>query len=201
MDQVTAATAALGMADTPPMHCGNDDLYALDLSELSIPTSLQSGEVRCRLSSPEDLELLTAWRIAYCIEVLGDAHDSTLEREAEDLILKLHDQRNLWLLEQDGRRVAKTAFNARIPDCVQVGGVWTPPEERGRGFARAVVAGSLRDAREAGARRAILFTDNPAARKAYESIGFRKIGRYGFVLYSQPIPVRLNVAETAATRS
>lgn len=201
MDQVTAATASLGMADTPPMHCGNDDLYALDLTDLNVPSSLQNGMVRCRLSSPEDLDLLIAWRIAYCVEVLGDSHDATLEREAEELIQKLHDQRNLWVLERDGHRVAKSAFNARLPDCVQVGGVWTPPEERGRGFARAVVAGSLLDARDEGARRAILFTDNPAARKAYESIGFRKIGRYGFVLYSQPIPIRMDTADTASTRS
>ena len=77
-----------------------------------------------------------------------------------------------------------TAFNATLPDCVQVGGVFTPPELRGRGHGRAVVAASLEIARSEGVTRSILFTDeaNAPARRAYEAIGFREIGRYGIVL-------------------
>jgi uncharacterized protein len=76
-------------------------------------------------------------------------------------------------------------FNARLPDVVQVGGVYTPPEHRRRGAARAVVAGMLRGARdEEGVGRAILFTgdDNVAAQTAYRAIGFTAVGEYGLVL-------------------
>ena len=64
-----------------------------------------------------------------------------------------------------------------------MGGVWTPPERRGRGYARAVVAASLLDARAEGVERAVLFTENPVARRAYEALGFRRVGEYGLVIF------------------
>jgi predicted GNAT family acetyltransferase len=71
-----------------------------------------------------------------------------------------------------------------LPDVVQIGGVYTPPALRSRGYARAVVAGSLAAAAAMGVGRSILFTgrDNVAARRAYESIGYRRIGDYGLVV-------------------
>jgi predicted GNAT family acetyltransferase len=88
-----------------------------------------------------------------------------------------------WLLEQDGWPVASTGFNARLPDVVQIGGVYTPPALRGRGYARAAVAGSLLAVRETGVRRAVLFTgtDNEPARRTYLALGFRVVGDFGFV--------------------
>jgi uncharacterized protein len=80
--------------------------------------------------------------------------------------------------------VAYSGSNAMLPDVVQIGGVWTPPERRGRGYARCVVAGSLVAARKQGVARAVLFADpaNAAARAAYLSIGFVIVGDYGLVL-------------------
>ena len=77
-------------------------------------------------------------------------------------------------------------MNARLPDVVQVGGVWTPRDLRGRGYARCVVAGSLLAVRREGVGRAVLFTDeeNRPARAAYEALGFRVVGDYGLVIFS-----------------
>jgi len=63
--------------------------------------------------------------------------------------------------------------------------VWTPPEWRRRGYGRAAVAGALLLAREEGAARSVLFTDeeNVAARTAYLSLGYQLIGDYGLVLF------------------
>lgn len=194
VDQVKEAIAALHLEGIEPMHFGNDDLYGLDLLEMSLPSKLQSGDVVCRGARTGDLSRLTEWRVAYCAEVLGDQIDDQLREEARELILKLHEQGDLWVLEDQGHLVAMTAFNAKVPDCVQVGGVWTPPEQRGRGFARSVVAGSLVQARDRGVRRGILFTDNPAASRAYESIGFRKIGTFGFVLFHDPVMVGASIS-------
>ena len=84
-----------------------------------------------------------------------------------------------------------TAFSAVLPDMVQVGGVFTPVERRGRGYGRAVVAGSLLDARADGVVEAILFTEaeNHPAQRAYEALGFERIGDYGMVMLD---PVRAN---------
>jgi len=88
-----------------------------------------------------------------------------------------------WVLEVEGALVAYTGFNARLPDMVQVGGVYTPPELRGRGYARCVVAGALQSALSTGASRAVLFTpeSNLPARCAYESVGFEVVGDYGLI--------------------
>jgi predicted GNAT family acetyltransferase len=83
----------------------------------------------------------------------------------------------------DDTPVSVCTHNARVSETVQIGGAWTPPELRGRGYARRVVAGSLREAEWEGVTRAILFTDNVAARCAYKALGFRRIGEYGMVVF------------------
>lgn len=89
-----------------------------------------------------------------------------------------------WLLEDDGRPVAVTSFNAALAEVVQVGGVWTPPDRRGRGYGRAVVAASLLDARAEGVGRTVLFTGeaNEPAIRAYLALGFQRVGDYRVVL-------------------
>jgi predicted GNAT family acetyltransferase len=69
-----------------------------------------------------------------------------------------------------------------LPDIVQLGGIYTPPELRGRGYAKAAVDASLLAAIERGATRAVLFTNNPSAARSYEAVGFRRLGDYGLVL-------------------
>jgi uncharacterized protein len=88
-----------------------------------------------------------------------------------------------FLLEAEGCPVSLCTHAARAAGAVQVGGVWTPPELRGRGHARAVVAGALLAARSAGARRGVLFPGdhNVPALRAYRALGFRPVGDYGVV--------------------
>ena len=81
-----------------------------------------------------------------------------------------------------------SAFNAALPDMVQIGGVYTPPALRGHGYGRAVVAGSLLEARADGVERSILFTaaGNAPAQRAYRALGYRVVGRYGVVVFAEP---------------
>ena len=83
----------------------------------------------------------------------------------------------------DGEPVALTGFNARLPDIVQVGGVYMPPEARGRGLARRAVALHLTQARAAGAGRATLFASGAAAVACYAALGFERIGSFTLVLF------------------
>jgi predicted GNAT family acetyltransferase len=106
-----------------------------------------------------------------------------LRPEAASEVRLLHAQRLDWLLVDGGRPVAFSAFNARLPDIVQVGGVWVPVELRGRGYGRAVVAGSLLDARARGASRAVLFAEREDAKRAYRGLGFSVLGEYGLLLF------------------
>jgi predicted GNAT family acetyltransferase len=89
-----------------------------------------------------------------------------------------------WVLEDSGHPVSTSGFNTTTAEVVQIGGVYTPPELRSRGYGRAVVAASLLDARAEGAERSILFTgvDNIPAQRSYESLGYRHIGDYRLLL-------------------
>jgi RimJ/RimL family protein N-acetyltransferase len=181
--QVVAARAALGLSGRPAALEAPEGLFAIDLQDLCVPEALASGRVRCRTPRSDELGLLARWRAAYRQEVLSEPAGRASEASAREDVEALEASGSHWVLEESGAPVAYTAFNARLAEIVQVGGVWTPPEGRGRGYARCAVAGSLLAARGQGAGRAVLFTENPAAIRAYVAIGFRRVGDYGLVIF------------------
>jgi len=181
-EQVEAARAALHAEDRAASKASRETLYALSLAALAVPEPLATGRWTCRHGHPEEEDLLTEWRAAYAREALGAADGAALREESRAEIVLLRRERADFVLEHDGLPVAFAAYNARLPDIVQIGGVWTPPARRGRGYGRGVTAGALVAARDAGAARAVLFTDHPVASRAYEALGFRRVGEYGLVL-------------------
>ena len=154
-----------------------ESLYSLELADLIVPAAL--GE--CRRPIATELTRLAEWRRAYHLESLGASDADDVADKAAREIDQLFALSRLWVLDVGGVLVAMTGFNAQIPGVAQVGGVFTPRELRGRGYARRVVAGSLLDSRGE-IDRAILFTPNPSAARAYEAIGFRRIGDYALVM-------------------
>ena len=190
MSQVVGARMALGFSNAPTVLESREDLFSLKLSQLALPEALRIGRFQCRHSRKEDMDLLIQWRVAYNIDAIHEKETPDLWRSSRQGIERIHSEGSLWVLLDGDRLVSMTAFNARLPDCVQVGGVWTPPELRGLGYARCAVAGSLLEAREKGADRAILFTEDAAACRTYLALGFRIIGDYGLVLFDSPHEVR-----------
>ena len=164
-----------------------EDLFRLDLAELRIPPALSSGELRGRRINAADLDLQAEWRAAYLVEALGEMDTTEMRAQARRAIEGSLESGRTWVLEHYGEPVASSSFNAAVAEAVQVGGVWTPPVLRSRGYARAVVAASLLEARAAGARIAILFTgkDNIPAQKAYLALGFEITGDYRMLLLRQ----------------
>jgi len=187
-DQVVIARRALGLAEAPTAKDSRDELYVLELAHLGVPPGLASGELRCRHPQPGELELLVAWRVGFAVEALGAVDGPELRRASRADVLLQHERETDWVLLARAEPVSYSVFNAVLPEIVQIGGVWTPPERRGRGYARSVVAGSLLAARKQGVRRAVLFADpaNAAARAAYLALGFRIVGDYGLVLLTPP---------------
>ncbi len=183
-DQVVAAREALGLGAAPTAKDSRDELYVLDLARLVVPPALASGELRCRHPTETELERLVDWRVRFAVEALGATEGPDLHQASTDDVRLQHERGTDWLLLAGAAPVSYAVFNAMLPDIVQIGGVWTPPELRGRSYARSVVAGSLLAARKQGVARAVLFADpaNEAARRAYVFLGFRIVGDYGLVL-------------------
>jgi GNAT superfamily N-acetyltransferase len=182
---VVRATTALGLDDAPAVHGDPEVLFALETHALRVPPALASGDVVCRRPRDDEIDpVLVDWRVAYSVETLGAALDGTLRDRVRGELLRLQALGRHWVLEHRGTLVSYTGFNAWTHGVAQVGGVWTPPELRGRGYARAGVAGSLLAARKKGTTRSVLFTDraNVAAQRAYMSLGYVEAGEYGLLL-------------------
>ncbi len=188
-DQVGMIKDTLGIGKSNVQLDETEKLYSLELDALMVPPDLTSCKVTGRRIEPRDLDLVTRWRVAYGIEALGEDDSLQLyERSRRSVERTLKEQRT-WVLEMKGEPVACSSFNTAIKEAVQVGGVWTPPKLRSRGYGRAAVAASLLDARAEGVSKAILFTGegNIPAQKAYEALGFRHIGAYRILLLKSPL--------------
>jgi ribosomal protein S18 acetylase RimI-like enzyme len=183
-EQVAAARTALELDARPAPKFGREELFALGLPDLVVPAPLADGRWTSRPPRHDELDLVTGWRVDFMVEALHRAAGAGLRDEAAAEVRMLHERKLDWLLLDAGRPVAFSAFNAALPDIVQVGGVWTPPELRGRSYGRAVVAGSLLDARARGVTRAVLFAEREDAKRAYRGLGFSIVGEYGLLLFS-----------------
>ena len=183
LSQAEEARTALRLNAQNASYHREEWLYGLNLRDLGVPIALSAGGVPCRAPLPSERDTLRAWRLAYDIESLG-ATDTEETRQSSNRVL---DQQiadgNAWVALEDGVPVSLSALNAKLPDIVQLGGIYTPPALRGRGFARVACAAALLAARARGAERAVLFTSNPAAARAYEALGFRRTGSYAVLLF------------------
>ncbi|MYM57283.1 GNAT family N-acetyltransferase [Thalassovita mangrovi] len=178
--QVLAALAALGLSEGAFNLNHAEPLYRLDLA------ALRAVDVDIRRPVADDVDLLSLWFAQYMRDTGqgGDQADSL--RAAITRAVEAISRGKTRLLIEGGVPVAMTGINAEVGDMVQIGGVFTPPDRRGRGHARRVVAAHLAELRDAGINTAILFANNAAAARAYEAIGFERIGAYRVAILKAP---------------
>jgi predicted GNAT family acetyltransferase len=139
------------------------------LAELMPPVSAPRGAAR--VGAAADRDLLEAW-FAAADEEIGDmaGHRAGV---ADDHI----SYGGLTLWEVDGSAVSMAAVKRPAAAVVRVGPVYTPPDQRRRGYAGAVTAAVSRAALDAGARHVVLFTDlaNPTSNALYQRLGYRPV--------------------------
>ncbi|MDG4649844.1 GNAT family N-acetyltransferase [Roseibacterium sp. SDUM158017] len=179
--QVRPLAALLGLDGADRALDEDEAQFVLDLDDLVVP----GGPGRLVPLADLDAETRVAWRRDYCIETLGTPPERAAATAEADVAHYLSEGSHRALID-GGMPLAMTGFNARLPDIVQVGAVYTPPALRNRGHARRAVALHLAEARDAGVRRATLFTSGPAAIRAYEALGFRRSGTWTVILPARP---------------
>lgn len=165
----------------------SEGLYQLALSDLKLPDNALRDQFKLIGSSKADSSLLFDWLKAYELEAFSsepsEKHDAHILNRVERM--QKHD--SSWVLLDRDQPVSLSGFNATLPEIVQIGPVWTPPEHRNKGYARVIVALTLQAAQQRGVQKSVLFTDNPAAAKAYEAIGFKQNGNFQLALLKEPI--------------
>ena len=129
-----------------------------------------------RFAEPRDRETLIRW--------LGDFHDEATPHQPrpddpgamiDRWIARRH--RSLYLWEDGGRIVSLAGVGGETPNGIRIGPVYTPPEDRGRGYASAVTAAASEDQLASGRRFCFLFTDlaNPTSNRIYRAIGYEPV--------------------------
>jgi uncharacterized protein len=183
--QARAARLSLGLEARGTTTDSAEVLFRLSLDRLQVPKALAKGAVTVRRADTGEHALLAEWRMAYAQETFRRVVSPALGRASRAEVEQLSAEGSLFLLEAEGKPVSCCSFNARLPDTVQIGGVFTPPLQRQHGYARAVVAGALLEARKQGVVEAILFTgrENEAAQATYRALGFEATGDYAIILF------------------
>jgi GNAT superfamily N-acetyltransferase len=119
------------------------------------------------------LQTLIEWWQAFAVEadIGGD-----VESAAGAARVRM-DARGAFFWDHEGRPVSLVAVNPAVAGVARVGPVYTPPSERGRGYAGSAVAALSRRALAEGAGRCALFTDlaNPTSNKIYAEVGYRRL--------------------------
>ena len=95
-----------------------------------------------------------------------------------------HDKPHFLLMDGD-IPLTMTGFNPRLPDIVQIGGVYTPPAWRGRGLARRALALHLAQVQATGVQRSTLFAVSAVAARACRALGFREIGAWSLIVLAE----------------
>jgi predicted GNAT family acetyltransferase len=128
-----------------------------------------------RRATNADRGLLVDWAGAFTAEALPGAPASS-PAEAVDDRLGGDSERGLRLWE-DGHPVSMAGYGGPTPSGIRIGPVYTPPAERGRGYASALVAELTGELLASGRRFCFLFADleNATSNRIYERIGYRPV--------------------------
>jgi predicted GNAT family acetyltransferase len=144
-------------------------IYRLD--QVILPERPAPG--RLRKAEPDDLALVSAWRLAFHREALQeDPPENYTEQVARLVAAGL-----IYVWDNDGP-VSMLAKTRPTPRGISIGAVYTPPEQRGRGYASAAVAALSQKLLEEGRSFCTLYTDldYPTSNAVYQRIGYRPIG-------------------------
>ena len=119
--------------------------------------------------------LLAAWAQAFHEEALDGGPNQDWDLMAERWIKGVG--RTAWLWVDHGRVVSLTGVGGVTPHGIRVGPVYTPPQDRGRGYASSLVAQVSQAQLDSGRRFVFLFTDlaNPTSNKIYQDLGYEPV--------------------------
>jgi predicted GNAT family acetyltransferase len=141
--------------------------------QLSRVTNETRAAGHLREPNQSDDALLCEWRAAFSIDAEG--MDPGQAREAA--ALPLPHSRRLVLWEVEGTAVSMAGFSGPTPNGIRVAWVYTPPENRGKGFAGACVAALSQKLLDEGRKFCFLYTDlaNAISNHVYQKIGYEAV--------------------------
>ena len=140
-----------------------------------------------RLATRSDWPLLIEWWKAFVIEAVHD-NDPNMDEIGHAVEYRLTDPHAGFLLWDDGDVVSLAGYGGRTPNGIRIGPVYTPPEQRGLGYASSLVAALSRDCLAEGHRFCFLYTDlaNPTSNAIYRRIGYEQVCESAEIEFAPP---------------
>jgi uncharacterized protein len=128
---------------------------------------------RIREPNQSDDALMRKWRAAFSVDAEGMDADEAEKNAA----LPLRKSRRLILWEVEGTQVSMAGYSGSTPNGIRIAWVYTPPENRGKGFAGACVAALSQQLLDDGRKFCFLYTDlaNPTSNHIYQTIGYEPV--------------------------
>ncbi|MEL6681434.1 MAG: GNAT family N-acetyltransferase [Pseudomonadota bacterium] len=167
-----------GLANLPRGFDDDEPQFLLNLSDLHVPQG--KGVLLPLAKAPE--AVIKSWIWDYDRNTLNSTLVG-LDARVDRTYARYCANQSHKVLMDGATPLAMTGFNARLPDIVQLGGVYTPPDLRGRGHARRAVALHLAEVATQGVTQATLFSASAAAARAYQAVGFERVGTWTLILF------------------
>lgn len=131
-----------------------------------------------RRITADDAELVAQWIARFSEDTGTGDGDIDTARETVDYALKADPAvRALYLWEVGGKPVSMAGNAGPTPHGIRVNAVYTPPEQRKKGYASACVAALTQKLLDEGRDFTFLFTDltNPTSNHIYQEIGYEPV--------------------------
>lgn len=162
------------------------EMLLYQLRDLVEPIGVRGRPRIGDVADDADLELLADWRVAFAADTGGFPPVTEPDPEGVRRAAARGSTSVLWTVE--GRPVSWAAHSAVVGGMARIGPVYTPPGERGHGYAAAVTSSAVRSAQRAGAVTVVLFTDagNRTSNGVYRRIGFVERGEFAEYAIDRP---------------
>jgi predicted GNAT family acetyltransferase len=147
------------------------DTMAQRIYRLDKVNAIQPSPGRFRAATLADKNLVLKWFRAFHIDIGAEARGEPMN----DVTIAVEDGRVfLW---EDGKPVSMALKTRPTDRGMSVGGVYTPPELRGKGYATSCVAELSRNILQSGKEFCTLYTDlaNPTSNSIYIKIGYKPV--------------------------
>jgi uncharacterized protein len=158
-------------------QAGSQFFEELHLFELrQAPSPAPAGLGRLRLANEQDGTLVGRWWYSFNLEIFNKGDEAELLQEAQQRI----QAGDVFVWENGGQVVCMAMKNRPTRRSICVSQVYTPPEQRGKGYATACVGDLSRQLLQSGWEFCTLFVNaaNLPAYKAYQKIGYRLVREF-----------------------
>lgn len=156
-------------------------LEAYRLDTVKFPEQMRGT---LRQGTMEDLSWIAHWLLGF----LQDTDQGDDLKAAQKMAQHNLQMGDLFVWEEDGRPLSMAARTRPLRTGIAITMVYTPPENRGRGYASACVASLCQMLLDSGWKYCVLFVDqtNPAANAVYRRVGFIPLDRVLESSFSMP---------------